>query len=272
MKKAAALALLLLAGIMLAGCSLPGQAFPGGPSPWLPGGAPGAVYGAPAGTASAPATTPVPAETSSTPAAATGVGAEAEHPPNPGSASSGERRRISTPLSGRGFGKLPAFRYNTPLVSEPSNASHEMIASLLVVCTGNICRSPMAAALFSARAQEAGKPLEIASAGTAALSGHPPPSEAVELMAERGFDISGHRGQQFTEEIARGYDLILVMERGQQQYIESNWPMFKGRVHRLGDRRNGDVSDPYKGPKQAYRESLAQIEAGVEDWSGILLQ
>lgn len=147
-----------------------------------------------------------------------------------------------------------------------------MIASLLVVCTGNICRSPMAAALFSERTRASGKSFAIASAGTAALSGHPPPPEAVELMAERGLDISGHRGQQFTEEIARGYDLILVMEHTQQHYIESNWPMFKGRVHRLGDRRGEDVSDPYGGPTDAYRESLAQIEAGVKDWGGILLQ
>lgn len=147
-----------------------------------------------------------------------------------------------------------------------------MIASLLLVCTGNICRSPMAAALFSARASIGGKPLEIASAGTAALSGHPPPPEAVELMAERRLDISGHRGRQFTEEIARDYDLILVMERTQQHYIESNWPVLKGRVHRLGDRRGEDISDPYGGPKEAYQESLVQIDAGVEDWSEILLQ
>ncbi len=130
----------------------------------------------------------------------------------------------------------------------------------------------MAAALFAERAGAAGKPLEVASAGTAAMIGHPPPDEAIELMAERGLDISGHRGRQITGEIARNYDLILVMERAQQQYIEANWPIFRGRVHRLGDRRDEDISDPYSKPKEAYLESLAQIDAGVEEWSGMLLQ
>lgn len=113
MSRIAGIALLLFAGITLAGCSLPGQAFPGGPSPWLPGGAPGAVYGAPAATA------PVPAATSTIPATATGAGPAAKRSSDSGSVSCGERTCVRSALSERGVGKLPVFRYNACPVSEP---------------------------------------------------------------------------------------------------------------------------------------------------------
>ncbi len=141
-----------------------------------------------------------------------------------------------------------------------------MFSSLLVVCTGNICRSPMAAALFAEHGIRSGKTLEVASAGTAALIGRPSPTEAVELMAARGLDISGHRGQQLTEPLALRHELILVMESAHQRYIESRWPVLRGRV-RLLSARGSDVVDPYGRSREAYEQSLAQIEQGVEDWS-----
>jgi protein-tyrosine phosphatase len=127
----------------------------------------------------------------------------------------------------------------------------------------------MADALFAARARESEASLSVASAGTGALIGHPSPAEAVELMAERGIDISSHRGQQVTEPLVRRHDLILVMEREHQRYLEGRWPMLKGRV-RLLNEKEGAVVDPYKLSRKTYEASLAQIEQGVATWAEMI--
>lgn len=147
-----------------------------------------------------------------------------------------------------------------------------MLNSLLVICTGNICRSPMAEALFSARAKAVQKSLFVASAGVAALVGFPPPDEVVELMVDKGLDVSGHRAQQATLSMAQKFDLILVMENEQKFYMEAKWPALRGRIHRLCEKQNQDVIDPYRCPKKVYMKSLDQIEAGLEEWSKILFR
>lgn len=143
-----------------------------------------------------------------------------------------------------------------------------MFESVVVVCTGNVCRSPMAAALLAMRA--AGHKLAVGSAGVAALVGHAPPPAAVELMAERGVDISGHRGTQLSDALARQYDLLLVMELAQQRWIEAQWPVLRGRVYRWGG--DEDVLDPFGQSREVFVQSLSQIESGVEVWAKRLLQ
>lgn len=137
-----------------------------------------------------------------------------------------------------------------------------MISGVLMVCTGNICRSPMAAALLHARRPD----LAVASAGVAALVGEPPPPEAVELMAARGLDISGHRARQLDAGLVRGFDLLLVMEQGQADWVTRSFPFSRGRVQRLGRWREHDIADPFRRPREAYAAALADIEACLQDW------
>ncbi len=92
---------------------------------------------------------------------------------------------------------------------------------ILFVCTGNICRSPMAEGIARSRtvaldpADKAG--LRVASAGIAALSGDPATFEATLAMRRRGIDIGAHRARQLTSAILQESDLLLTMERMQSR-------------------------------------------------------
>lgn len=145
-----------------------------------------------------------------------------------------------------------------------------MIHSLLVVCTGNICRSPMAEALFKERARARGLDLEIGSAGVAALVDYPATDPVIALMQSRGLDVSGHRARQLTVELGSQHDLILVMERGHQRFISRNWPELHGRVRRLGEFREDDIADPYRMSERVYAYCLSVIEDCVDDWDEAL--
>ena len=147
----------------------------------------------------------------------------------------------------------------------------QTIRRLLVVCTGNLCRSPMAAALLSARARQRRQPLQVASAGIAAAVGRSAPSPVLELMSGRGLDLSEHRAQQLTVELANEHELLLVMETAQQRWIERSWSGLKGRVQRIGVWRNQDVPDPYGLTEERYADCLARLEACVGDWEARLL-
>lgn len=83
---------------------------------------------------------------------------------------------------------------------------------LLYVCSGNVCRSPMAAAIADRVALELAREVEIRSAGTLGLVGRPAPAAAVATCRELGLDLSGHRSRALTEELVRWADRIFVME------------------------------------------------------------
>lgn len=117
---------------------------------------------------------------------------------------------------------------------------------ILVVCSANRCRSPMAAALLRARLGELGIPVEVASAGFGP-AGQPPLEEAVSAMARIGIDLSGHRSVTVTPGLCEEADLVLGMTR--QHVIDlvllapAAWPRtfpivdFVARAEQAGPRR-----------------------------------
>jgi protein-tyrosine phosphatase len=140
-----------------------------------------------------------------------------------------------------------------------------MLDRVLMVCVGNICRSPMAEGLLRARFAARGRGL-VASAGLAALVGRPADPEAVGLCAAQGVDLSAHRAWQLTPALVSGFDVVLVMEEGHRREVEALAPALRGRVHRLGRFGAFDVHDPYRRGRPAFEEALGRIERGLDDF------
>ena len=88
-----------------------------------------------------------------------------------------------------------------------------LFKNILIVCIGNICRSPMAEGLLKQALTASGKgDCLVSSAGLGALIGRPPDKKACQLMLEKDLDISGHRARQLNKDMIRKADLVLVME------------------------------------------------------------
>ncbi|QEG34892.1 L-threonylcarbamoyladenylate synthase [Bythopirellula goksoeyrii] len=144
---------------------------------------------------------------------------------------------------------------------------------VLLVCTGNTCRSPMGEALLKKLAAEKFDcPLEeleqhgvvVASAGVAALPGCAASVEAVEFMKEKGIDLSKHESQPLTDKLVRHADLIFAMTNSHRHAILRRWPEASSRTHTLRA-DGGDIADPIGGPAELYRQCGDQVEAALKE-------
>jgi protein arginine phosphatase len=141
------------------------------------------------------------------------------------------------------------------------------INNVLLVCTGNICRSPLAEALLvRALKDRTMNGVTVGSAGTGAWDGAPASEGAYLVGLERGLDLSGHRARLLTRELVDSADLILTMARHHRARVDELGG--EGRVFVLGEYagREGDeaeVSDPFGGDLDVYRDTCAELEALV---------
>lgn len=119
---------------------------------------------------------------------------------------------------------------------------------ILTVCTGNICRSPIAeAVLRTALSTFSDQPPVLSSAGLHAMVGHGIDADTVRAAQARGIVLHDHAARQFDSDIGRENDLILVMETHHRQEIGARWPHLLGKTFVLGHfDQNRQVPDPYK--------------------------
>ncbi len=136
----------------------------------------------------------------------------------------------------------------------------------LIVCIGNICRSPIAEAIFKAHFEKYYPECTVASAGMAALTGNAADPLSVKISQVHGYDLSAHRAMQLEEHHLFQHDLILVMELFQQKQLETNFPFARGKIHRLGKFREKDIPDPYLKPVYAFEQMFKSVYDCSLDW------
>jgi protein-tyrosine phosphatase len=135
---------------------------------------------------------------------------------------------------------------------------------LLFVCTGNLCRSPVAESIFNALAQERGLEWRAESAGLAAIDGSPVPENVEISLEEVGFYAGGHRARKARGRMVEPVDLVLAMTPQQREKLRVlSGIKAEGKLYTLpeylGEGENGEVPDPYGYPLQTHRASVRRI-------------
>jgi protein-tyrosine-phosphatase len=151
-------------------------------------------------------------------------------------------------------------------------SSTDPLFRVLIVCTGNTCRSPMAAAAMTAALGLDSERISVESAGTAAWEGQPATPLAVLVAESAGVDLTSHRSRRVTPAMVRSADLVLVMERGHLAAVRS-LGADPDRTHVLSEWPSGtvtagetalEVSDPFGASREAYEECWRRIQHHLE--------
>ena len=142
-----------------------------------------------------------------------------------------------------------------------------MIQSILVVCTGNICRSPLGERLL----QQQLPTLSIASAGICGLSGHPADRHAQHIADRHGLSLVDHVARPLTAAMMREYDLILAMEKRHIHALCDIAPEMRGKVMLFGHWDNErEIPDPYRKSHEAFEAVYTLLDQSARQWAQAL--
>lgn len=142
-----------------------------------------------------------------------------------------------------------------------------MFHRLLVICRGNICRSPVAAAMLRQRLSYC----QVGSAGLSAVIDHDVDARARELAEAAGIALPPHRARQLEATLLEEADLVLVMSHDQRSEIAARWPQAMGKVMRLGhwleQGRGADIPDPYRRSPDIFRQVHHLLDLATQEWA-----
>ena len=137
-----------------------------------------------------------------------------------------------------------------------------MIRNILVVCFGNICRSPMAQGLLRHAMPER----SVWSAGLEAVAGAPADAHAIAVSAAAGIHLRAHRSRQLDAGHFAWADLVLVMNDRQRRAAKWRYPPASGKIFCIGDLSGRDVPDPYGAPYSEFDRVFRLIRDSVQTW------
>jgi len=133
-----------------------------------------------------------------------------------------------------------------------------MVNKVLFVCTGNICRSPMAEGIFNKKCSD--EFIGI-SAGTHAPPGHAASEKGMKLLKEKDIDISDHKSQELSYELLDEVDYVFYMSDDHIYDLRRYFPKYEKKYFKLNE---NDVVDPYMGEIEEYGKALLEIEKGID--------
>ena len=140
-----------------------------------------------------------------------------------------------------------------------------MFENILIVCVGNICRSPTAQALLTHRLS--GQGLTISSAGIGALVGNPMDKTAHDVLQEHGLDFTAHRARQVDSHMLHDADPTLAMEHSHIQHIRQIAPEVHGKTFLIGKWQDElEIPDPYRQSRPAFEHVHTLLTQAVESW------